>query len=785
MICRSFLLIFLLIFSFIVGAIQPYNVYSENAYEISSETPSEGTPVAMNLYAEDLAITPGEPLWLAIHFVPQSGWHLYWKRAGDSGFPPSVTWHLPAGFSAGEILWPYPERFEDEGLVSFGYNKEVTLLAPIYPPQTLSEISYELSADISWLACSSESCQPAQATGTLVLPSSLPLAYANEKNSSKTFSDKNLLHASLFSNARSLIATQPPSGQHISSTAYDGLLAVTIEKKIDDITFASPVGAHFFPYEGCAIDYHFSPVFTEDNSRWNFALKIQDGVEETPKRLQGELLLESESGELTAWLIDIPIAAETSAYPTLSSDIIGLKIPSQEQENFSNPLSSNIKVEQEEEINQMAFAMVLISAFLGGMLLNLMPCVLPVVSLKVLSFVKMAGQKRRLIMCHSLAFTAGVVLSFLALAALLLVLRSWGHTVGWGFQLQDPLFVGSLALLLFVLSLNMLGVMEVGMGIASWAGSQGEAAKSQRSALASSFFSGILATAVATPCTGPFLGAAVGFAVTLAPIEALTVFASVALGMSLPYVMLACFPRLLQFLPKPGPWMICLKQAMGFLLLASVLWLLWVFSAHVGSNGLIILLIALFTTSFACWILGTWDTPVKPKKGRWIARTIALAGFLISCYFLKAASSLSEEPYIDEGIAAAQVDLNTTASTPVSLPSSWEPFDPLKIEELRRRGIPVLIDFTARWCLICQANHLALIHSDVQERYKELGVVKMKADWTRHDPVITAALAEFGRNSVPLYVFYPGRSDNSDNEEPARILPQILTPAVILNYLER
>lgn len=783
MVYRSFSLIFSLIFALFVCAIQPCNVYSENASEIPSETPAGVAPVAMYLHAEDSAVTAAEPFWLAIHFVPQPGWHLYWKRAGDAGFPPSVTWRLPPGFTVGEMMWPYPERLEDEGLVSFGYSKEVTLLAPIYPPAVLSAASYELAADISWLACSSDSCQPAEATAAVTLATA----------ESGRISNKNALNAPLFSAARSLIATAPPVGQNISSTFYDGLLAVTIEKNVDDddTTTAAPVRAHFFPYEESAVDYHFCPVFTEDNSRWSLALKVQDGAAEAPKRLHGELLLEAAGGELTAWLLDIPIVAETSAYPTLSSDIIGMTTAPQAQDNPITLISSDVRSDENplKNVGKTAFAMALFTAFLGGILLNLMPCVLPVVSLKVLSFVKMAGQKRSLIIYHSLAFTCGVLLSFLALAALLLALRSWGHIVGWGFQLQDPLFVGALTLLLFILSLNMLGVMEVGMGIASWAGSQGEAVKSQKSALASSFFSGILATAVATPCTGPFLGTAVGFAITLAPAQALTVFAAVALGMSLPYVALACFPRLLQFLPKPGPWMIYLKQAMGFLLLASVLWLLWVFSAHVGSNGLIVILAALFLLSFACWVLGTWDTPVKPKKGRWIARAVALASFLASCYLLNTASSLSEEEadYAGDEIAATHVSTESPARAPgtasATSHAAWEPFNPLKVEELRRRGIPILIDFTARWCLICQANHIALVSDEVEARYKELGVVKMKADWTRHDPAITAALAEFGRNSVPLYVFYPGGDSSNGGETPPKILPQILTPAVILSYL--
>jgi thiol:disulfide interchange protein DsbD len=408
-------------------------------------------------------------------------------------------------------------------------------------------------------------------------------------------------------------------------------------------------------------------------------------------------------------------------------------------------------------------------AFIGGMILNLMPCVLPVMSFKVMSFVKMAGKSRSLTLKHGLMFSLGVLLSFWVLAAAMLFMRAYGQSVGWGFQLQEPIFVVILASLLFIFSLSLFGLFEWGVFFASWAGQKQSDNTMKESGLGGSFFSGILATAVATPCTGPFLGSAVGYAVTLPVFQALLIFTFLALGMCFPYLLLAAFPSYLRFMPKPGPWMEIFKQIMGFLLLATVLWLLWVFSAQTDTFSLMCLLAGFFFFSIGAWIYGKGCTPVVKRTTRVFA--FALVGFFayIGCWIIL----FSEESWSSQASSTQSQESKIARN-------QWEDFSPERVAELRSQGKPILIDFTAKWCLICQANHLVLDSHEVKNQLNTLGVVKMKADWTKNDPVITEALAKFGRNSVPLYVLY-----GPDEAQKPVILPQVLTPDVVTAHLKQ
>lgn len=399
-------------------------------------------------------------------------------------------------------------------------------------------------------------------------------------------------------------------------------------------------------------------------------------------------------------------------------------------------------------------------AFLGGMILNLMPCVLPVISFKVMSFVKMAQESRQKIFKHGIAFSVGVLASFWVLAGTLLLLRAYGHAVGWGFQLQDPLFVAILAQLLLIFGLSQFGVFELGTSVARMAG-QAEF-KSQSESYTSSFISGIFATAVATPCTGPFLGSAVGYAVTVPPFFGLIIFTVLGLGMAFPYLALSAFPALLRWMPKPGAWMETLKQFMGFLMLATVLWLIWVFGAQTGEAAIFILLASLLLASLGCWIYGKWGTPFRKRGVRYVGYVFTLA-CAVGAFALIPMALKMEAP---QEKVAVHGDL------------AWEPFSLERVAELRAKKIPVLIDFTAKWCLICQSNHLVLSNNEVEKKFKELGVVRMKADWTKNDPLITNELQKFGRSGVPLYLLY-----GSDPTEEPKVLPQVLTPENVIGSL--
>lgn len=402
----------------------------------------------------------------------------------------------------------------------------------------------------------------------------------------------------------------------------------------------------------------------------------------------------------------------------------------------------------------------LIFAFIGGMILNLMPCVLPVLSFKVMSFVQMAGKSRSLTFKHGLVFSLGVIVSFWALASAMLLLRAYGQSVGWGFQLQEPLFVVILASLLFLFSLSLFGVFEWGLIFASWAGQTASDTTQKSFGFTGSFFSGVLATAVATPCTGPFLGSVVGFAVALPWFLSLLIFTVLGAGMSFPYLLLAAFPSWLRFMPKPGSWMETVKQFMGFLLLATTLWLIWVYSAQTNTLSLICLLAGFLFFSIAAWIYGKGCAPSVSRNKR-----LASAILVLLCFFAGG-----------KAILYPMHDDISSSLTEQGHSSGWEIFSLERIQELQRKGIPVFVDFTAKWCLICQANHMILSKTDIQKKFADSGIVKMKADWTKNDPVITKELAKFGRSSVPLYVFYGA-------DEPV-ILPQVLTPDTINQHIE-
>ncbi len=607
-------------------------------------------PVKVELLNEEESIQPGRPFWVIVRFEIADHWHTYWKNPGATGAPTSIQWTLPKGFQAGPLQWPMPQRFNVDGLVSYGYEREALFLTQIIPPASLSDLSKaEIEANIRWVVCSDSHCVPGDADLKIALP---VVASAPKVNGTAT---------ALFAKARNNpIANDSP----------------------DDIAIANEI-----------------PRTATD--------------------------VESE---------DLPLA----------------NLPDQGEASLG-------------------FIWALIFAFIGGMILNLMPCVLPVVSCKILSFVKMAGQNRALTFQHGVAFAGGVLVSFWVLAGALLVLQTYGHAVGWGFQLQEPLFVAILSAVFLVFGLSLFGVFELGMSVTSWAGqAQSEVVKPESKT--SSFFSGILATAVATPCTGPFLGSAVGFAVTLSAPLAMLIFTSLGLGMAFPYLLLSAYPALLKFMPKPGNWMVTFKELMGFLMLATVLWLVWVFGAQTNSLSIFFLLAAFFFLSLGSWIYGKWGTPTQ-------SRTCRFTSYLFSgsCLVLAIAAMLYA---VSPEIANSEEPTHPAKASEVALVDAWEPFSPERVAELRKKGIPVFIDFTAKWCLICQTNHVILSNSKVHDKMREIGVVRMKADWTKRDPVITEALKKYGRNSLPLYVLY-----SNDGSQSPKILPQVLTPELVLEYL--
>lgn len=693
-----------------------------SANELVSDFINSGSTVGVELNTEQKAIRPGEVFTLSIDFDVPQPWHCYWQNPGDVGLGPQLHWTLPPGFTVLDVNWPTPTRFEAENQVGFGYDHPFSLLAQV---QSSSDVQpgdvSDIAVDIQWVACSHDSCTPGSATKSIQIPISTATAWGE---------------IAAFVKARSKL---PQAVEGAQSVQKDTLIALQVA-----IEAADDAQIEFFPADEEVIDHQKPPVVLDNKKGLALALTVHP--ENKSQTLRGVLVVNKKG-----YVIETPIDKEGKSELVAMLD--------------TQKIASTKKVEpivapamEFEGGVLLAIAM----AFLGGMILNLMPCVLPVISFKVLSFVKMAGQDRKIVFKHGLAFAGGVLLSFWVLASLLLILQAYGRSAGWGFQLQEPIFVGILAAVMMIFGLSMFGVFEFGAFFASWVGNK-KTSQGQEGLLGS-FCSGILATAVATPCTGPFLGSAVGFAVTLPAYQAMLIFTSLGLGMAFPYLLLAANPQLLRFFPKPGAWMESFKEFMGFIMLGSVLWLVWVFGFQTGVESQTLLLGGLFLIALACWVYGRWGAPYRPKKVRMLSLVLSLIliGFGGQCVL-----SAGQTPA--EAMAAAQKQHG-----------GWENFDPDRIAELQAQGVPVFVDFTAKWCLICQTNHLVLSIDDVVQRMMEQNVVKMKADWTRSDPTITTYLKKYGRNGVPLYLLYSGK----EGENP-QILPQVLTKDNVIEALNK
>lgn len=665
------------------------------------------------LIPEKSSIQPGQPYWVVLDLNMANGWHTYWKNPGDAGMAPTVTWKLPPGYTATPIHWPTPQSFVVNDIVGYGYEKEVLLLVEIIPPTQLPEQEIEIEASVQWLVCSDEQCVPGDEHAVLKVP---------VKNS----------HAQTFGQSKALFKK---ARQALPASVTEGsasLVGNQFEVKMPLPANASAHNIHFYPEEQGVI----SPLeevklsTSSDGNKLCLLIKKSDADASSIKGVVALRNQNDPSQIAYAAAIDFPIANAGVNTALLPSD---------------------------SEVSGLGIALLL--AFVGGIILNLMPCVLPVISLKILSFIKISGKDRRLIFKHGMAFSGGVLISFWILAAILIILQASGRSLGWGFQLQDPTFISLLAALLLVLSLSLFGVFEVNMAISS-----GQSSQKESHPLTQSFGNGVLATLLATPCTGPFLGSAVGYALVAPAYETLLIFTSMGLGMTLPYLCLAAYPKLLKFLPKPGNWMVTFKELMGFPLLLTVVWLIWVFQAQTNSIAVTLLLAGFWTLSLACWLYGKLSQTSKGTLMRWTTMALLVMSLIGSAGLIYSSTS--------QQILAIQSEASVGAS-------DWEPFSSERIADLHKKGIPVLVDFTAKWCLICQANHLVLSTTRVADKLAEQGVVKMKADWTKHDEAITQELRKHGRSGVPLYLLY----DADPNSAP-KVLPQVLSPDTVIQHLE-
>ena len=668
------------------------------------------------------AVQPGQPIEVALRLKIIDHWHTYWQNPGDSGLPTKLAWTLPDGISAGPIEWPYPKRLPLGPLMNFGYEGEVLHLVKLQTPASLKVGGpITLKAKAEWLVCS-DVCIPENAELSIDLPvvGSSPLPDNRWANA--------------FKEAQFALPGKPP-GWKADARIENGKAILTLVAppglKIDTSQL------YFYPLREEIIANAGRQVLAKTADGVSLTIPMADPVNTTLQALDGVLV------SITGWA-----GADTGKAVAISAPVVYGKplVVASLTEAAPGPASSG---------DDLGLLVAMFFAFVGGLFLNLMPCVFPVLGIKVMGFVQHAQGDQRRLKFQGFAFLAGVVGSFWVLAGLLIVLRAGGASVGWGFQLQSPVFVTLLALLFLLMALNLSGVFEMGLRLQSATG--GIQVKQNRGPVVDAFLSGVLATIIATPCTAPFMGAALGFTLSQSAFVSLLVFTAVAFGVAAPVVALSMFPGWLRRLPKPGAWMDGFKQFMAFPLYATVVWLVWVLGSQQGNDGAATVLSGMVVVAFAAWLYGRWqlDNPLRA---------------LITAVALFALGTAIAWPGPTAGLA-------TQGTGQVASKEAWVPFSKEKVAELRGQGRAVFIDFTATWCITCQVNkRVALNDNDVVQRFSDLNVVRMKADWTVKDAAITEALAEFGRNGVPLYVFYPAGGG-------PKLLPEILTPAIVLSSL--
>jgi thiol:disulfide interchange protein DsbD len=688
--------------------------------------------IEVELVSQEAGAAPGSTVYVALRQKIQPGWHTYWRNPGDAGDATRIVWTLPAGWTAGDIVWPTPEKSRVGPLLDFAYTGEVLLPVPISVPASAQVGSVvTLRAAAAFLVCE-QVCVPEDAVVTLTLPVVAGVPGADPKWGTKV--------------AETLAKAPKPAGLKAVFALQGSVLKLAVTGA--PLKGADLSGAFFYPYSGKVIEH--PPEQAIERGPEGLTLSLTPGYDFTqaeakPTELAGVLALNGAAYEITATPGAIPAGAGGLGAPPAA--------PAKAQASDGASLGLPLAV---------AFA------FLGGLILNLMPCVFPILSMKAASLTAHAHDAGRT-RVQGLAFLAGVVVTFLVLAGLLIAVRAGGAAVGWGFQLQSPAVVAGLALLMLLVALNMSGVFEVGasvQGVASGAGGSGSSSQG----LGGSFLTGALAVVVAAPCTAPFMAGALGYALTQPPLASLLVFLALALGFAAPFVLLAFIPGLLARLPRPGPWMDVLKKGLAFPMYATAAWLAWVYSQQTGSIPLAALLAASVLVAFAAWLYGLAQARRIEGKG-------ATAPFILAALSLAAALALVVAGVRAAPAASAPAAASAEAAAGPGLAS--EPWSPEKVKALQAQGKVVMVDFTADWCVTCKVNEgTALKGQRLVDAFKASDAVLLRADWTKRDATIAAALAEHGRAGVPLYLVYPKGSG-----EPV-ILPQLLTEGLVIEAVE-
>ena len=663
----------------------------------------------------------GQPVWVGLQITHAPEWHTYWKNAGDSGMPTELQWTLPPGVMAGDIAWPLPKKIPIGHLANYGYEGTVLLPVPLiitpeYKPGVLAD-ALDVKLKATWLVCRKE-CIPQDGEFALKIP----------------LRSSTALNGAAFDAA---LKSQPAdvAGAHQVALKDDGKrLAVRVAGLPVDVR-GQPL--ELFPESPGVVVTSATPAKPGepvgarswsqhwDGDVWTADVPVSPERADSPEKMT-LVLVAGERG----WRAEAPVAG---AWPALALPAgvspaleAALKANANAGANAPPPAAPTA-------VPATTFVWALLGALIGGLVLNLMPCVFPVLAIKVLGFTQHADD-RRAHRTSGLAYTAGVVLSFLALGALMLALRAAGQQLGWGFQLQSPAVVAALTVLFTVIGLNLAGVFEFGSFLPSRL-----ATLEARNPVANSFLTGMLAVAVASPCTAPFMGASLGLAVGLPALQALLIFAAIGLGMALPYLAASWWPAVARLLPKPGAWMDTFKKFMAFPMFGTAVWLLWVLGQQTGIDGAGALLALLVVLALVLWALGL--------TGR---TRIVLASFSI------AAGALLASAFGPNVIKMAE------AATPVAeTPGArWQPWSAERVQTALGAGQPVFVDFTAAWCVTCQYNKkTTLASAEVLSAMDAAKVQTFRADWTRRDAAITAELQKLGRSGVPVYVLQaPGQA---------------------------
>lgn len=655
------------------------------------------------LIPEVTAIAPGKPFTAALRLAHPDPWHSYYQNSGGIEQSITLNWTLPEGFTAGPIQWPTPHVIDGAFGKSFSYSGTPILLVDITPPATLAAgTSVTLKADADWQICTDSGCENEKASFTLELPV-------------KATAETDAAQAGVFTAARAELP-KPATGWTVKAENEGPLVKLRLTPPGN---LTPPADLDFIPTKPFIGSLSSGGTIAQEGGEWVLTLK----------RMKETVIGPIEQGTAFGGIL-----TSHSTFDTVNNSS-SLLIP---EVTIGRPAP--------RPLDFAAFLPVLGGMLLGGLILNLMPCVFPVLGLKIMGFVQQSGQDKRKVVMHGLVFTAGVLVSFWVVSGILFALRQNStQEIGWAYQLQNKWFVYGLVMLFWVFGLSMFGLFEIGVSATSVGGKL-----QSKEGLAGSFFSGVLATVVATPCSAPILGPAIGAAITLPAVQFFTAFTAMALGLALPYLIFSIFPKLVDLLPRPGAWMESFKVAMSFLLLGAAGYFFWVFLEHVAEDARFTVTAGLLLIAVAAWIYGRWGTPFRPARVRFIGRTLTAAIAALGFY-------LSTGPY--KGL-------------------EWERWSQGKVDGYLDKDVPVYVDFTAKWCVTCQWNKKVAYDEEVVKLFKERGIVAMRADKTRPDPEIDAAVAELGRAAIPVNVLYiPGK-------DPI-ITPEILTASYMKELINR